>query len=500
MVLACDGRRSQLNGAAGGNPLESGVEEFALEVLEAAAAPGVQYADVRAIEGRTERIRTRDGALDTAGEQHDSGFGVRVLVDGAWGFAARVGLDRACIPDVAAAAVEAGRAAARVQARRVELAACRPAVDTYRSAVLRDPFTVSLEEKQALALDLERRLRSPRSVAFSSVEFLSFRTGKFFCSSEGARIRHDLTECGAALVAFATGDGKPARRSFNNYAQAGWEFIDRLALPETAERVGMEAAALLEAPYAEPGIADVVLGSEQLAIMVHETCGHPTELDRVLGFEDAFAGGSFLQPADLQSFRYGSAHVNLSADSTLPEGLGTFGYDDDGVPAQRFSLVRDGVFCGYLSSRETAPMIGCEESTGCSRADGWGRIPIVRMVNVSLEPGTIPLDELIGGVEDGLLLDTPSSWSLDDKRLNFHFGVEYAREIKHGKLLGLRRGATLQNITPRFWGSCDGVADARSWNLWGFLSCAKGEPLQALHVGHGAAPARFRQIRGGVEQ
>jgi TldD protein len=476
------------------------VEEFALEALDAVESRGVQYADVRVVQQRTERIRTRDGALDSVGEKHDSGFGVRVLIDGAWGFAASGDLDRIRIPSVIGAALEAGRAAATVQARRVQMAACKPAVDTYRSRVRRDPFTVPLGEKQALALELERNLRAPRSVGFSGVEFLSFATEKFFCSSEGARIRQDITECGAALFAFATGDGKPARRSFDNYAQAGWEFIERLALPETATRVGAEAAALLEAPYVAPGVTDVVLGSEQLAIMVHETCGHPTELDRVLGFEDAFAGGSFLQPEDLDSLRYGSPQVNLSADSTLPEGLGTFGYDDDGVPAQRFPLVRDGVFCGYLSSRETASMIGRERSTGCSRADGWGRIPIVRMVNVSLEPGTIPLDDLIAEVEDGLLLDTPASWSLDDKRLNFHFGVEYGREIKHGKLMGLRRGATLQNLTPRFWGSCDGVADARSWNLWGFLSCAKGEPLQALHVGHGASPARFRQVTVGVEQ
>ena len=476
------------------------MEEFALEALDAAVSRGVQYADVRVVQQRTERIQTRDGALDSAGEMHDSGFGVRVLVDGAWGFAASVGTDRSRIPSVVGAAVEAGRAAAIVQARRVELAACKPAVDTYRNSVSRDPFSVPLAEKQALALELERRLRAPQSVGFSGVEFLSFRTEKYFCSSEGARIRQDLIECGASLFAFATGEGKPARRSFDNYAQAGWEFIERLDLPGTATRVGTEAAALLLAPYVEPGVTDVVLGSEQLAIMVHETCGHPTELDRVLGFEDAFAGGSFLQPEDLGSLRYGSPQVSLSADSTLPEGLGTFGYDDDGVPAQRFPLVRDGVFCGYLSSRETATMIGQEQSTGCSRADGWGRIPIVRMVNVSLEPGEIPLDELIADVEDGLLLDTPASWSLDDKRLNFHFGVEYGREIKHGKLLGLRRGATLQNITPRFWGSCDGVADARSWKLRGFLSCAKGEPLQALHVGHGASPARFRQIPIGVEQ
>ncbi|MBV9282138.1 MAG: TldD/PmbA family protein, partial [Chloroflexi bacterium] len=329
---------------------------------------------------------------------------------------------------------------------------------------------------------------------------LSFHTEKLFCSTEGARIRQETTECGGSLFALAVGDARPARRSFANYGQAGWEFVRRLDLVGEAERVGEEAAALLAAPYVEPGRRDVVLGSEQLALMVHETCGHPTELDRVLGFEDAFAGGSFLQPADLGRLRYGSAHVNLSADSTLPTGLGTFGYDDDGVAARRFPLVREGIFCGYLCSRETAPLIGWDRSTGCSRADGWGRTPIVRMVNVSLEPGDTPLEALIGDVRDGLYLDTPASWSLDDRRLNFHFGVEYGREIRGGKLGAVRRGATLQAITPDFWGRCDGVAGPEHWRLWGLLSCAKGEPLQSLHVGHGAAPARFRDLRVGVER
>ena len=476
------------------------MEEFGLAALDEAEHRGAQYADVRVMQQRREQIQTRDGALERAGEEREDGFGVRVLIDGAWGFAAGTGLERERIPAVVQSAVEAGRAAARVNRRRVELAPNAPAVDTYRTPRKRDPFQVSLDEKQSMALEAERGLRAHESVRVSRVGLISFFTEKVFCSTEGARIRQEVTECGGALFALATGKGKPARRSFSNYGQVGWEFVERLNLPKEAVRVGEEAAALLEAPYVEPGKTDVVLGSEQLALMVHETCGHPTELDRVLGFEDAFAGGSFLQPGDLDTLRYGSSHVNLSADSTLEEGLGTFGYDDDGVPAQRFWLVREGIFCGYLCSRETAPMIGWERSTGCSRADGWGRTPIVRMVNVSLEPGKIPVEELIGEVKGGLFLDTLASWSLDDKRLNFHFGVELGREIKDGKLGGLRRGATIQAITPDFWGRCDGVSDARSWVLWGILSCAKGEPLQALHVGHGAAPARFREVTVGVEE
>jgi TldD protein len=476
------------------------MEDFALEALDEATRLGAQYADVRTMRQYAETVATRDGALERAGEQYTSGFGARVLVDGAWGFAGQARLDRSTIGSTVQAAVEAGRAAARVNRTPVELAPNPPAVATYRTPVTRDPFSVPLAEKQELLLQAERGMRAPESVRVTSADLVSFFTEKFFCSSEGARIRQEVTECGGSLFAYAIGEGKPARRSFDNYGQAGWEFVERLDLAREGRRVGEEAAALLAAPYVDPGETDVVLGSEQLAIMVHETCGHPTELDRVLGFEDAFAGGSFLQPTDLDQLRYGSEHVNLVADSTIPEGLGTFGYDDDGVAAQRFPLVKDGIFCGYLASRETAPLIGWKRSTGCSRAVDWSRLPIVRMVNVNLEPGDSSVEELIAGVDDGLFLDTPSSWSLDDKRLNFHFSVEYGREIKNGKLGALRRGATLQNITPAFWGTCDGVASRDAWRLWGFLSCAKGEPLQGLHVGHGAAPARFRSLPVGVER
>lgn len=476
------------------------MEEFAARVLAEAQQPGVTYADVRVIRQRSEDIRARDGAIERAGEQREEGFGVRVLVGGAWGFAAHVGWRPEDVTPTVTAAVEAARAAAAVNTRAVELAPNPPVIDSYRTPLDRDPFAVSREEKEALVLAMEAGLRAAGPVRVSRSGLLSFFTEKLFYSSEGARIRQEVTETGGSVFALAAGEGKPARRSFSNYGQAGWEYVQRLDLPSQAVRVGEEAAQLLDAAYVEPGPTDLVLGSSQLALMVHETCGHPTELDRVLGFEDAFAGGSFLQPADRGHLRYGSPQVNLSADSTLPEGLGTFGYDDDGVPAQRFSLVREGIFCGYLANRETAPLIGMERSTGCSRADGWGRMPIVRMVNVSLEPGSMPLEELIGGIERGLFLDTPSSWSLDDKRLNFHFGMEYGREITHGRLGAVRRGGTLQNITPQFWQRCDGVAPASEWTLWGLLSCAKGEPLQSLHVGHGAAPARFRQVNVGVEQ
>lgn len=270
-------------------------------------------------------------------------------------------------------------------------------------------------------------------------------------------------------------------------SQAGWEFIESQDLPREGERVGREAHELVVAPWAPSGSQQVVIGSDFVSLLVHESCGHPTELDRVLGWEAAFAGNSFLMPEMRGSFRYGSPLVNMTADSLLPGGCGTFGWDEEGTPAQRSPIVRDGIFTGYLSSRESALALG-ERSNGCGRATSWGRIPIVRMVNVSLEPGSGSLDDLIAGVDDGLYVETPSSWSLDDKRMNFHFSAELCREIKGGKLGELRKGASFQGRTPQFWGSVRGIAGSDEWRLWGFPHCAKGEPLQLCPVSHGASP------------
>jgi TldD protein len=242
-----------------------------------------------------------------------------------------------------------------------------------------------------------------------------------------------------------------------------------------------------------------------LALQVHESCGHPIELDRVLGTEASFAGTSFMTIDELGVLQYGSPVVNITADATLPRGLGTFGWDDEGSPAERFPIIERGRFANYLTSRETAwwlanhyhhstPRPPLPFSNGTMRADGWGRLPLIRMTNISLEPGDWQLEELIADTDDGLFLDTPKSWSLDDKRLNFHFGTEVAYEIKKGKLGRLLRDASYTDRTPRFWNSCDAVCTADHWRLWGLPSCAKGEPMQIAHVAHGAAPARFREV------
>jgi TldD protein len=269
-------------------------------------------------------------------------------------------------------------------------------------------------------------------------------------------------------------------------------------LPGNGQRIAEEAVALLDAPQCPSGPMDIILEASQVAIQVHESCGHPTELDRVLGMEASFAGTSFLTTDRLDRLQYGSPIVNIDADATAPGGLGTFGWDDEGVPAQNVPLVRAGRFVGYLTSRETAPVIG-RRSMGSSRSATWRNLPLIRMTNVSLRPGEAgTLEDLIADTDDGLLLGTNRSWSIDERRLNFQFGTQIGWVIKHGKRAGMVRNPTYTGITPRFWGSCDAICGPTEWRQWGEPYCGKGEPIQTAAVGHGAAPARFRGVQVGV--
>ena len=328
------------------------------------------------------------------------------------------------------------------------------------------------------------------------------REDKVFANSEGAYVEQELYETGCGIEATAVDEGEVQNRSYPNsvgrhQGTEGWEFIERYDLAGNAGRVAEEARELLTAKTMEPGVTTVILDGSQVALQIHESCGHPIELDRVLGTEAAFAGMSFLTTDKLGDFMYGSSLVNMTADATIPGGLGTFGFDDEGVAAQSTPIVRDGLFVGYLTSRETATALG-QRSNGAMRASGWNRIPLIRMTNVSLEPGTWTLDGMIADTDDGVYMETNRSWSIDDKRLNFQFGTEIGREIKNGKLGALIKNATYTGITPRFWGSCDAIANREEWVVWGTPNCGKGQPEQVAHTGHGAAPARFRNVQVGV--
>jgi TldD protein len=329
------------------------------------------------------------------------------------------------------------------------------------------------------------------------------REDKWFANTDGAFTEQTIYETGGGMQATAVGNGEVQVRSYptsfgRQQVTAGWEVALSWDLPGNAQRIASEAVALLTAdPCPSEITTNLILGGEQLALQVHESCGHPIELDRVFGTEAAYAGTSFLTTEKLDTFQYGSEIVNMTAESVRPFGLGTFGWDDEGVPAQSTPIVKDGLFVGYLMSRETASKIG-RASNGCMRASGWNRIPIIRMTNVSLEAGTWDFDDLIADTDEGIYMETNRSWSIDDKRYNFQFGTEIGYEIKNGKLGRMLRNPTYTGITPEFWNNCDAICNQKHWKMYGTPNCGKGQPGQVAHTGHGTAPARFRNVRVGV--
>ncbi len=386
--------------------------------------------------------------------------------------------------------------------RRADLGPAVTSRGSYRTPVVRDAFTVPLDEKIDLLLAADGAMRAVPGVTTTNGQLLWQRERKTFGNSEGALVEQELCETGCGIGATAVGHGEVQNRSYPNsfrhQTARGYEFVTELDLPGSARRIGEEAVALLTAKQCPQDITTtLILDSSQLALQIHESCGHPIELDRVYGTELDFAGGSFLRPDELGQLRYGSELVNIYADATVPGALGTFGYDDEGVPARRAPIIRDGLLVGYLTDRQYAQRLGVSDM-GAARADGWNRAPLVRMTNVSIEPGAWTLDDLIADTDDGIYMETNRSWSIDDQRLNFQFGTEVAYEIKGGQRGALLKNATYTGVTPRFWGSMDAICGRGHYVMWGLPNCGKGRPGQVMHTGHGAAPARFRNVRVGV--
>jgi TldD protein len=471
--------------------------------LDAATAAGASYADVRVTDTLTQSLSVRNGVVDGVESRSSTGFGVRALADGAWGFAASSDISPASAVRVAREAVAIARASATVAAPPVALAALEPERARWSGPRVTDPFTVSTDDKLAVLLAADAAMRSVRRVTLATGMMTFLKGRKTFASSEGALVEQDWVESTAGITAFAVDGAEVMNRSYPNSHggagfQGGWETILDLDLAGNATRIAEQAVALLTAPVCPGETTTLVLDATQLALQVHESVGHPTELDRVLGDEAAYAGTSWVGAGDLGTLRYGSDLVTVTADATVPGSLGSFGFDDEGVPAQREYLVRDGILTGFLSGRESAAAVG-RTSSGAMRADGWNNIPLVRMTTVSLEPGDAgTLDELISDTGHGVYMETNDSWSIDDKRLNFQFGCEIAWEIRKGRLGRMLRNPDYTGITPRFWGSCDAICSKGEWRVSGLGNCGKGEPMQVAHVAHGAAPARFRDVRVGV--
>ncbi len=481
------------------------MKEFATWALDTAVARGATYAEVRVMDTRQRYLSTKNGQPSQVRDSQSLGLGVRVIADGSWGFASTDTLTRHDVDRTASLAVEIARASALAKKHAVHLVPEEKILDNWVAPCKIDPFSIPVSTCLELLLKIDKELRGVIGVTVAEAAMDFRRIEQLFLSSLGSEIYQLKTQTGTGYAATSFSENQIQRRSYPNsfggqYQTKGYELVEELNLLQNARRIAEESVALHKADQCPAGVKDIILDSSQLGLQIHESVGHPIELDRVLGTEANFAGMSFLTLDKLGSLQYASDIVNIVADATPAHGpgLGTFAYDDEGVPAQCTPIIQCGQFVGYLSSRETASAIGRQRSSGAMRAEGWNRIPLIRMTNVSILPGSWKLEDLISDTDDGIYMETNRSWSIDDRRYNFQFGTEIGWEIKGGKKTRMLKNPSYGGITTDFWNSCDAICGPQYWTLWGTPNCGKGQPMQTMGTGHGASPARFRKVQVGV--
>jgi len=473
--------------------------------LETAKRRGASYADARVMDIRSREVATKNGEVGALLESESLGIGIRVIASGAWGFSSTDRLTREGVQSCAAEAVAIAKASALAKRQKVALTPERVYVDTWQNPFLKDPFRVPVERQLSLLLAADKEMRRVKGVTVAEGSMSFRRIEQLFASTTGSSIHQLKMHSGAGIVATSFAASDIQKRSYPNsfggqHMLAGYELVESLDLIGHAPRIAEEAVALHSAAQCPEGQRTIILDSSQLGLQIHESIGHPVELDRVLGMEANFAGMSFLTTDKLRKLQYGSEIVNVVADARLEHGpgLGTFAYDDEGVPAQCTRIVSDGLFTGYLTSRDTAGAIGEKRSNGAVRAESWNRLPIIRMTNISLDPGTWKYEDLVADSEDAILMETNRSWSIDDRRYHFQFSTEIGWEIRNGKKTRMLKNPSYSGITTEFWNSCDAICSRDYWTLWGTPNCGKGQPMQTMGTGHGASPARFRNVKVGV--
>ena len=473
--------------------------------IETAKVRGASYADARVMDVRQRDITTKNGEVGTLLESESLGIGIRVIASGAWGFASTDRLTREGVQACAAQAVNIAKASALAKRENVVLAAEEVYLDTWQNPFVKDPFRIPVERQIDLLLRADKEMLAVKGVTLAEGSMMFRKIDQLFVSSSGSVIHQVKVQSGAGIVATSFAKSEIQKRSYPNsfggqHALQGYELVESFDLAGNARRVGEEAVALHSAAQCPEGTSTIILAGSQLGLQIHESVGHPIELDRVLGQEANFAGIRFRTVDKLRKLKYGAEIVNVVADARLEHGsgLGTFAYDDEGVPAQCTPIITNGLFTGYLSNRETAAAIGETRSSGTMRTENWNRLPIIRMTNISLNPGSWKYDDLIADTDDAILMETNRSWSIDDRRYHFQFSTEIGWEIKGGKKGRMIKNPSYSGITTEFWNSCDAICSREHWTLWGTPNCGKGQPMQTMGTGHGASPSRFRNIKVGV--
>lgn len=461
----------------------------------------VDYADIRYRETLNEDITVFNNVLRSYCNTSDRGVGIRVLKNGCWGFASTSKIDKDSLLKAADKAIEIAEVASNSQYNRIQLTKDKiPSHGKFKTPIKIDPFQVSAKDKLAILFSVYENIKNKKS--FKRVDgWMKFKKfHQILCNTEGSKIENEiyLNDVGYT-VTVVDNDDFQSRTFYGIPKTAGYEWILAQPVVDSAEIIAEEALIKLKSAKCLAGKKDLIILPSNLHLTIHESVGHPTELDRVLGWEANYAGTSFATLDKRGKFQYGSELINFRADNNLDGGLATIGFDDDGIPCKSFDIIKDGVLVGYSTTRETASLIGDLESNGCNRADSFAVMPINRIPNLSLMPGkkSLSLEELIADTEDAILIDGRGSFSIDQQRLNFQFGGDFFQQIKNGKIVGSLRDVTYQAISYEFWRSCDAICDQRFWQTYGTLNCGKGEPSQTQHMTHGSSPARFRNISVG---
>lgn len=479
----------------------NGVDKNALAdvALSTARKLGVTYADIRINRYRNESIATREQQVQNVSRGQSFGFGVRVLYKGTWGFASSRSVTADDVKRITQQACEIAKANSVYQRKRISLVPVDKVVTTWKSAFEKDPFEVSIDDKIQFLLSLNESAMKTKGVGFVN-SFMGFvNEQKFYASTDGSRIEQYIIRANPSFSVTAvnrTNGDFQSRSALGGPQQMGFEYMEKHDWKKEAQQAGEEAVMKLSAKPVDPGKYDLVLHPSHLWLTIHESVGHPTELDRSLWMEANYAGTSFLTPDKLGKLQFASKIMNFVADRTQPTGLATIGYDDEGVPGQRWHLIKDGMFVDWQTTRDLAAMTGQKKSYGCNHSDSWGSISFPRMPNVSLQPGpdNKSLDDLIAGVENGILIYGDGSYSIDQQRYNFQFGGQVFWEIKNGKRGQMLRDVAYQSRTTDFWNSCDGLGGQATYELGGSFNDGKGEPGQSNAVSHGCPVARFRQV------
>jgi TldD protein len=468
--------------------------------LSRARKDGASYADVRVVRRRSESLLAREDKLEDVSSDDEYGIGIRVIAQGAWGFAATPLLAAAPVERAASAAVALARANAKLLKRPVTLAPNPVHVDVWQTPLTKDPFKIPIEDKAELLLALNSEAMKVKGVRFARSSYFAISEWKLLATSEGSFIEQQITRLAPGFEVTAVDD---KRGEFETLAhtiaprQGGWEYIEDANLLGDARQLGEHVLEKLAAPSVQSGKRELVLAPSNLWLTIHESIGHPTELDRALGYEANFAGTSFATPDKLGQLRIGAPHLTFYADKTTPGGLATCGYDDDGVKTQRWNLVKNGMFVGYQTTRDQAAWIGEKASRGTCYADSYASVPFQRMPNVSLEPSKArcSLEDLVAGTSDGVLVTGIGTWSIDHQRFNFQFSGQLFWEIKHGRRTRMLRDVSYSANTISFWNACERIGDRDHFKLGAAMYDGKGQPMQINGVSHGCPPAYFRNVQ-----